>query len=230
MNKGINRNRLADSTSLLAGFGASLCCIGPFVLVALGFGTLAGAVSAFFAPLRPYLLTVAFGIVGARLFMLYRGANTGTACAPANAAGSATETETDGSASCPAPGRGREKALTWGVLGLVAIFAVSPYLLAALPTSAASSTQANATHANTTRAPGAGIVGKGDVCLAIKGMTCSACTTHVEKALLDVPGVTLARVNYADAEACLTVDNPATVDRAALLSAVAAAGYQAEEK
>ena len=111
-------------------------------------------------------------------------------------------------------------ALTWGVLGLVALFAASPYLLGALPKRAANSDRAVATISE----------GKGDVCLAIKGMTCSACATHVEQALLDVPGVTLARVNYDDAEACLTVDSPATVDKSALLRAVASAGYKAEEK
>lgn len=192
-----NKNRFADSASIIAAIGASLCCIGPLVLIALGFGTLAGAVSAFFAPLRPYLLAVAFGIVGLRLFVLYRGASK---CAPA---------------TCSVSGRGREKALTWGVLGVVAIFAASPYLIAGLP-SPSSDNPVTAT--------------KGDICLALKGMTCSACAQHIEKALLDVPGVKIARVKYDDAEACLTVENPASVDHAALILAVESAGYQAEEK
>ena len=35
------------------------------------------------------------------------------------------------------------------------------------------------------------------ISLAIDGMTCAACVTRVEKALLSVPGVTAASVNLA---------------------------------
>lgn len=204
----VKTGRLADASSILASIGASACCLGPVVLVALGFGTAAGAVSAFFAPLaplRPYLLVVSFGIVGWRLVSLYRGER---AC------------EAQEGHPCPAEGRWREKALTWGVLGVVALFAVSPYLLAALPASVTNNSQSsNATNPAVS-----------DVCLVIDGMTCSSCARHVETELAGVPGVVSAAVHFDRGEACLTVDKARTPTMAQLLSVIEAAGYRAKPK
>jgi mercuric reductase len=61
--------------------------------------------------------------------------------------------------------------------------------------------------------------------LVISGMTCESCAAHVRQALEKVPGVHSARVSYPKGTARLTLapDTPA----AALVSAVAAAGYSA---
>ncbi|MGH8354030.1 MAG: heavy metal translocating P-type ATPase [Pseudomonas sp.] len=62
--------------------------------------------------------------------------------------------------------------------------------------------------------------------LAIGGMTCASCVGRVEKALLKVPGVLSATVNLASETARVRVVSGA-VSLAALIQAVAAAGYEA---
>ena len=59
--------------------------------------------------------------------------------------------------------------------------------------------------------------------LHITGMTCNSCASHVEKALLAVPGVHKAEVSYP--EALARVSGEPAPDPTMLFSAVAAAGY-----
>lgn len=57
--------------SVLAAAGASICCIGPVVLSALGAGAL-GAAAAQFEAYRPMFLTVTVALLGAAFYMTYR--------------------------------------------------------------------------------------------------------------------------------------------------------------
>ena len=59
--------------------------------------------------------------------------------------------------------------------------------------------------------------------LIIEGMTCASCVARVERALKTVPGVTVANVNLATERATVT----GTADLAALIGAIADAGYEA---
>ena len=59
--------------------------------------------------------------------------------------------------------------------------------------------------------------------LVIEGMTCASCVARVEKALMAVPGVSLATVNLATERATVT----GVAGLAALISAVENAGYEA---
>jgi Cu+-exporting ATPase len=61
--------------------------------------------------------------------------------------------------------------------------------------------------------------------LAISGMTCASCVRRIERALAKVPGVIEATVNLATERTTLRVAD--TVADAALLAAVASAGYEA---
>ena len=67
---------------------------------------------------------------------------------------------------------------------------------------------------------------EGVVELDITGMTCASCANRVERKLSRLPGVS-ATVNYATEQAQVTVTDPDTVDAAALVAAVEAAGYGA---
>lgn len=59
--------------------------------------------------------------------------------------------------------------------------------------------------------------------IGISGMTCASCVTHVEKALLKVPGVAAVAVNLATERAEITAQASTTLDQ--LQQAVVAAGY-----
>src|SRR5450830_2106433 len=64
-----------------------------------------------------------------------------------------------------------------------------------------------------------------EIDLNVAGMTCASCVGRVEKALLKVPGVAGASVNLATESARIKVSGDA--DAAALIAAIAKAGYEA---
>ena len=70
-------------------------------------------------------------------------------------------------------------------------------------------------------------VGEGTARLRIGGMTCASCAGRVQKALQNVAGVTSAAVNLATEAADVRVVGD--VDMQALLAAVRAAGYRAQD-
>lgn len=72
------------SGGIIAGLAASVCCIGPLVLVALGVGGAAAGLLEFVAPLRPIFIGLALlflGLAAHRLFWAPRVCEPGTACA-----------------------------------------------------------------------------------------------------------------------------------------------------
>lgn len=74
----------------------------------------------------------------------------------------------------------------------------------------------NKGHSGETLNPRDGIV------LKIEGMTCGHCKSSVEKALLNVPGVTQAEVDLAHKQALVI----GTAERSILAKAVEEAGYR----
>lgn len=67
------------------------------------------------------------------------------------------------------------------------------------------------------------------VTLAVKNMTCALCPITVRKALEKVPGVASVKVDPGTSSATVTFD-PDKSDAAALMKAVAEAGYPASLK
>jgi mercuric ion transport protein len=68
---------------VIAGLAASLCCIAPLALVALGLGGAAAGLIEFFTPLRPVFIGLALlflGFAAYRLFFVPRVCAPGTAC------------------------------------------------------------------------------------------------------------------------------------------------------
>ena len=68
----------------------------------------------------------------------------------------------------------------------------------------------------------------GEIHLAIHGMSCASCQSHVEKALRQVPGVVEARVNPATAKAVVLYEG-AGVNPESLIKAVQKVGFRAEQ-
>lgn len=69
---------------VIAGLAASVCCIGPLVLVTLGLGGAAAGLIEFFTPLRPVfigLALLALGFAAYRLFFMPKACAPGTSCA-----------------------------------------------------------------------------------------------------------------------------------------------------
>ncbi|WP_323149866.1 copper ion binding protein, partial [Pseudomonas oryzihabitans] len=64
--------------------------------------------------------------------------------------------------------------------------------------------------------------------LALSGMSCANCAGRIEKALRAVPGVLSAEVNLASERA--RVKTLAAVETGALIAAVEAAGYDAQDR
>jgi len=196
--------RLKTSASLvgplIAGFLASICCIGPLVLGVLGLGSfgLAAAV----APLRPWLLGLTGLFLAVAFYFAYR---------PLPAA----ECGPDGACLPPISRRGQRISL-WVVTVLSLLMATFPRW--SPPVSVAgtvSRDQAGPMAAGATQL----------VTLDIHGMTCADCERHVEKELDQVPGVTSAKVDYATESG--VVRSSRQVDVAAVIAAIERAGYKA---
>ncbi len=58
------------AASLIAAFGASICCIGPIAAALFGMTSLAALVK--YEPLRPFFAVITFGFLGAAFYMTYR--------------------------------------------------------------------------------------------------------------------------------------------------------------
>ena len=92
--------------SVVAAFAASLCCIGPVVLVLLGAGAF-GASLASLERYRPILLAVTTLLLGFAFYAAYRPANDCETCSPAS--------------------RRRAKIAVWLAAAVVAVLVAFPY-------------------------------------------------------------------------------------------------------
>jgi mercuric ion transport protein len=112
---------ITTTGSLLAAFLASLCCVGPLVLTALGVGvgatgflaSTAGALKALL-PYRPFFIGLTALLLGAGFYLTYRtpksGCGSGATCAPTS-------------------GQRRSRLLLWVASGLALVLILAPYWL-----------------------------------------------------------------------------------------------------
>ncbi len=63
-----------------------------------------------------------------------------------------------------------------------------------------------------------------EIVLAVTGMTCGGCVNSVQKVLTALPGVQSVEVTLSPGQARVVVD-AARIDRAALVQAIADAGF-----
>lgn len=189
--------KLGLAGAVAGALAASICCLGPLVLVTLGAtGAWIGGLAAL-EPYRPLFVLAAVGLLGFAFRREYRRPPA-DACSPGSI--------------CSAPGarRGARFGL-WVVAALVVGLLVLPYVaprLLATPTTApAPQRTANVT-------------------FAVDNMTCGGCVATVTKVLRGVPGVLAAHVTLEPPRATVRF-NPARVAPERLAAASAAVGYPA---
>ncbi|GIW94847.1 MAG: hypothetical protein KatS3mg110_2888 [Pirellulaceae bacterium] len=111
------------------------------------------------------------------------------------------------------------QVMLWTATAIVVLFALFPHWMGFILGGAGSS--------------GTDVANSPDqqqVVLEIKGMTCAACASIVEKSLRSVPGVTAASVSYEKSRAVVLVPKGQEVPHDALFQAVHHAGYEARLK
>jgi copper chaperone CopZ len=196
-----SREKLAGGGAVVAAGLASMCCILPLALGALG---LSGVfISAFFEPLRPYLLGLAGVLLAAGFYLSFRAPRAGEVCAPASKTASAAS-----------------RPVLFVAAAATAALALFPSIVGlasggseALPSPSPSASSSIASSV---------------IVLHVEGMTCEACTSGVRARLLDVPGVIDAAVSYRRKLAEVRVREERAPETASLVEAVEKAGFSAE--
>lgn len=173
-------DRMNKRTFLSAGFltaiASSLCCIAPLLAMV---GGVSGGMSAFswVEPLRPYLIGLSVLALGVAFYQAYRPAKMDDC--------GCEETERHSVIN--------SKGFLWGVaLFSVLLFTFPYYADVFYPE----------------ESTGQAVIGEDmiEVTMKVKGMTCAACENHVNHALLESPGVSVAFSSYADGQANVRFD------------------------
>ncbi len=99
--------------AVVTGFLASVCCVGPLVLVVAGIGGAWVSDLTILDPLRPWLIAMTLGLLGFAHVRHWRGRRAATAC------------------GCP-PEASRSAFWLWFGTALVVVTLLAPYVLPAL--------------------------------------------------------------------------------------------------
>lgn len=183
--------------AIATAFAASICCVGPLVLLVLGVGGAWASRLAALEPYRPVFMLLAVGFLASAFYRAYRPSTGSGACA------------TDGTCAVSRAGRIGRAALwliTPIVLALLAFPYIAPYLFA--QHGVAGQSQSGLQH----------------VKLSVQNMTCASCSVTVRKSLMDLNGVKEARVVVDPPQAVVSYD-PSKVTPQMLAQATANAGY-----
>jgi mercuric ion transport protein len=193
---------LSAGGAVIAAILASACCIGPVVLAFLGIG---GTVSALvLAPYRPYLMALAFVLLGGAFAFAYRRPRP-ACCADGRSPGASSSRRT--------------LSLLW--LATLAVALLVGWSL--LSGGASRSPQARTVGAAAEERPVGQSVSRTTI-LAIRGMTCGGCVARVEERLAGVRGVVGYEVSLQDNEARVSYD-PAATTPEVIAAAVAETGF-----
>ncbi|MDZ4783271.1 MAG: mercuric transporter MerT family protein [Planctomycetia bacterium] len=196
-----SQTRWSLAGALTAAIAASVCCLGPLVLVGLGVGGAWTSSLRVLEPYRPIFIAVTLGFLGFAFYRAYR-TPAAASCEPGS--------------SCAVPRAAR--------VGRIALWIVAPILLAllAFPQLAPHLFGTNSTK-------GATNVPIQQVVLKVDGMTCGSCTLHVRESLMHVDGTQDAKVTLDPPEAVVRYD-PARTSVQSLEQATAKAGYSSSVK
>lgn len=162
--------------AVISAIVASVCCVGPLMLLAFGIsGAWIGSFTAL-EPHRPIFMIITLVFLGFAFYGIYRKPKTGS-CTVGR--------------PCANPGAKRMyKTILWIVtaliLGLLAFPYLVPYVFAGGQTEEKIETE--------------------QVVLEVRNMTCASCTLAVKKSLTRLKGVKEARVILEPPEAVVTFD------------------------
>ena len=198
-------SRWTLAVAVAAAAAASVCCIGPLVLLALGVsGAWASGLRAL-EPYRPIFIVLTLGFLGFGFYRAYR--------APANMTCSA-----DGWCRGPRSSRASRVAL-WVMTPIILALLAFPFIARHLSGGASSK--------------GVTVMDTKQAVLSVQNLTCGSCTAATRNSLLKVDGVKDANVTLDPPRAVVDYD-PAKVSLDALTRATADAGFpstvQAQER
>jgi len=163
--------------ALLAAAAASVCCIGPLIVLGFGVGGAWASSFSFFEPVRPYLIVVTVGLIGYSFYRIYWKTKT-VACEPG--------------AVCATPKGAKMNKISLWTVTLLAVGLLSvPYLI---PSVNAQPTNNAVTNTKT-------------VTLDVSGMTCNSCENAFVKGTTSVQGVSNVLADYATGKAVVSFDS-----------------------
>ena len=186
--------------AILAAITASVCCVGPLVLLALGVsGAWIGNLTAL-EPYRPIFAVLAFGFLGFAFYRVYRKPKA---------------EECEEGSYCANPRADRiNKTVLWIVTIAIVGFLAFPYVAPRLFAGAIPADQTAKT---------------AQVVLAVENMTCASCPLTVGSSLRQVPGVVDVQATLDPPEAVVSYD-PSRVTIDDLIEATTNAGYPSSLK
>jgi mercuric ion transport protein len=193
------KDRRTIAGVIVAGLAASVCCVGPLVLLGLGVGgAWVGNLTAL-EPFRPYLMAITFGVLGYAFYKIYKP--KAEVCEPGS--------------YCANPKSDKINKITlWistiFVLGLLA----TPYIAEEL----VANENAEADRLSEQ------LASLKQITLDVPGMNCPACPFTVQKSLKKLDGVVSAKATLEDKKA-VVIFNPSIVSTDAMIEATTNAGY-----
>jgi len=216
-----NSSRRSIAGAIIAAVAASICCLGPLVLLALGVGgAWMGSLTAL-EPYRPVFILITFGFLGYAFYRIYRKSRA-EECQPGS--------------YCANPKSNRlNKIVLWIATAFVLVLLVVPYaapLLFANQSGTESSSQVSGINNPILCTDCASPVESGqvkNVVLKITGMTCASCQITVQKSLARLDGVIQAEVSLEEKSALVKYD-PAKITPEQFMEVTATVGYTSRVK
>lgn len=212
-------SRRSIAGAIVAAVAASICCVGPLVLLALGVGgAWVGNLTAL-EPYRPFFMIATVLFLAYAFYRVYRRPK---------------EEECEPGSYCANPKSNRwNKIILWtvtvGVIMLLAVPYVTPYLYATGGTSTpgvVSESVENPALCADCEVPGAKVQYQ-EVVLDVANMTCASCEVTVQKSLTRLEGVVQAEADAKKGLAVVQYD-PAKVDLESLQKATTDVGYPSQ--
>ena len=193
------KDRITIVNVILAALTASICCVGPLLLIGLGVsGAWIGNLT-LLEPFRPYLMTLTFGILGYAFYKIYK--RNLENCEPGS--------------YCSNPKSDKiNKIVLWistvFVFGLLSV----PYLAEEILASENVSIENGSEQFLEIKT----------ITLSVPGMNCASCPLTVQKSLKKLEGVMSAKVTFKDKKAVVQY-NPLKVVPENLIAATTNSGY-----